>query len=327
MNPRYDLQLMVKVAQMYYDSGMKQEEIARELEISRSSISMILAEAREYGIIEINIKNPAENHDGYSSYLKQKFQLDDALIIPTTLKSPKMRLKLTAERAADYVRGKSSSYETKTDQNGSVFGIAWGSTCYEFMSSFQSQNYSNNPRIVPLLGGTNQVKSEYQLNEMVRLFAEKVNGTPTFIYAPGIPDTPEDYALYMKSTDMQNLIELWKMIDIAVISVGAPPEYYGNEDNYALPDVSCFDKEHLRPVGDICARRFNFNGDFFNDEYNNKIIAIKEDQLKKANEVICVVSGDHKVLSIIGALRTGLIDVLISDEITIKKVMQYLEKE
>lgn len=327
MNPRYDLQLMVKVAQLYYESGLKQEEIARELEISRSSISMILAEAREFGIIQITIKNPVQNHDEYSAYIRQKFQLDDALVIPTTLKSAKLRLKLTAERAAEYVRERAGDFDEQMGQSGCTFGIAWGSTCYEFMSSFPSDVKVKSPQIVPLLGGTSQVQSEYQLNEMVRLFAEKVNGIPTFIYAPGIPDSMDDHDLYMKSTDMQNVIDLWKKIGIAVISVGAPPEYYGNEEDYILPDVSLFSRERMRPVGDICARRFNYLGEFFQDDYNRKLIAIQEEQLKSAEKVICVVSGEHKVFSIIGALRSGLIDVLISDEITMKRVIQYLDNE
>lgn len=327
MSPRYDLQLMVKVAQMYYESGLKQEEIAKELEISRSSISMILAEAREFGIIEITIKNPVQNHDEYASYIKNKFQLDDALVIPTMLKSSKLRLKLVAELAAEYVFGKAKSDESKNLIEGSVMGIAWGSTCYEFMSSVEAHKFSPETQIVPLVGGTNQVKSEYQLNEMVRLFAEKLNGSPTFIYAPGIPDSMADHDLYMKSTDMQNLTELWKSIDLAVISVGAPPAYYENQDAFVLPDISYFSRNQLEPVGDICARRFDYKGNLFDDEYNNKLIAIGKEQLQNAKKVVCVVSGEHKVFSIIGALRTGLIDVLISDEITMNKVIQCLKNE
>ena len=47
MSTKFDVSLMVKVAQMYYNDGMKQEEIAGSLSISRSLISMILTEAKE----------------------------------------------------------------------------------------------------------------------------------------------------------------------------------------------------------------------------------------------------------------------------------------
>ena len=52
-----DLQLMVSVARMYYQQGLKQEEIAKRVKVSRASISLILAEARRSGIVEITIRN------------------------------------------------------------------------------------------------------------------------------------------------------------------------------------------------------------------------------------------------------------------------------
>ena len=57
-----DLQLMVSVARMYYQQGLKQEEIAKRVKVSRASISLILAEARRSGIVEITIRNPLEDN-------------------------------------------------------------------------------------------------------------------------------------------------------------------------------------------------------------------------------------------------------------------------
>ena len=45
---------------VYYQQGLKQEEIAIRLKVSRASISLILAEARRSGIVEITIRNPLE---------------------------------------------------------------------------------------------------------------------------------------------------------------------------------------------------------------------------------------------------------------------------
>ena len=63
MESRYDMQMMVHVSRMYYIEGLTQQSIAKELGISRSYISMILSEARELGIVEINIKNPLASNE------------------------------------------------------------------------------------------------------------------------------------------------------------------------------------------------------------------------------------------------------------------------
>ncbi len=77
--------------------------------------------------------------------------------------------------------------------------------------------------VIPLTGGSNRNLERYQLNEMVRLFAEKLQGTPSFIHAPALTTSPEDYELYMGSSSMKAVMEMWRKIDIAVVSVGAPP--------------------------------------------------------------------------------------------------------
>ena len=53
-----DLQHIVNVARMYYEQGLKQEEIAKQVKVSRASVSLILTEALWKGIVEITIRNP-----------------------------------------------------------------------------------------------------------------------------------------------------------------------------------------------------------------------------------------------------------------------------
>ena len=58
MEQRYDDEIMVQIAQMYYIDGYTQDKIAKQTGLSRSSVCMILSDARECGIVEINIKKP-----------------------------------------------------------------------------------------------------------------------------------------------------------------------------------------------------------------------------------------------------------------------------
>lgn len=62
MKPRFDLQVMAQVSKMYYNNRLTQDEIAKKMDSSRSLVSLILAEAREYGIVEIIVKGPTENN-------------------------------------------------------------------------------------------------------------------------------------------------------------------------------------------------------------------------------------------------------------------------
>ena len=321
MEPRYDEQIMVQVAQKYYIDGYTQDKIAKQFGLSRSSVSMILADAREYGIVEINIKNPKKYNEELSEELIKKFNLIKCFVIPTSIATINILTKIIASNGAFIAE--------KEITSNSTVGVAWGSTIYEFMLSFNNTNNLNDIEVVPLIGGTNRLTSEFQLNEMVRKLASKLQGTPSFIHAPAYAESIKDRELYMQSQLMQGIADKWTHLDVAIVSVGSLPEYYENNhlfDNKVLFDPfvikTMFEQDNERAVGDICGRRFNIKGQFLNCDHNKKLIAIDTESLHNVKKVICIATGKHKILSIIGALRTKTINILITDENTAKSVLE-----
>ena len=96
-----------------------------------------------------------------------------------------------------------------------------------------------------------------------------------------------DRALYMQSVYMQSIVEKWANIDFAVISAGAPPNYYENNMQVPLDRmIDMINENYGKPVGDICAFRINIKGEFVNNDYNSRIIGIGEEYLKKAGKVM-----------------------------------------
>ena len=98
MKARYDIQLMVQVAKMYYLEGLTQEKIAQQLGISRSSISMILSAAREIGIVEISIKDPKKNVTDVADALSRRFGLKGCVVVPTAIESIHLITKVVASQ-------------------------------------------------------------------------------------------------------------------------------------------------------------------------------------------------------------------------------------
>jgi DNA-binding transcriptional regulator LsrR (DeoR family) len=317
MKARYDIQLMVQVAKMYYVEGLTQEKIAQQLGISRSSISMVLSEAREFGIVEISIKDPKNNVQDVSDELAHRFGLKGCLVVPTAIDSIHLITKVIASQGADFAEDILKSHST--------VGIAWGSTCYEFMLSFTNRNKLSDINVVPLIGGTSRISSEYQLNEMVRMFAEKLQGSPSFIYAPAIAESIADRDLYMQSTSMKSIMEKWNTMDTAIVSAGAPPDWYSTRMIVEPVQMkTMYESNRSLVIGDICARRFNLMGEFLKNDYSARVMGIDEDNLRKTENVICIAAGKQKVLSIIGALRTDVINYLVTDEATGRSIIELL---
>ena len=53
--PEKKIERMVNVARLYYEQNMTQNEIAKELGISRPLVSILLTEARACGVVSITI--------------------------------------------------------------------------------------------------------------------------------------------------------------------------------------------------------------------------------------------------------------------------------
>lgn len=320
METKYDVQLMVKVAQMYYIDGLKQEDIAKQLKISRSLISMILTEAKEVGIVEINVRNPALNNDELAGELQSLFGLKKCLIVPTAVQDANTLRKLVAQRTVAVFN------EEVNDQD--TVGVAWGRTCFEFISYYKPVKALKDISIVPLIGGSNQTAPYFQLNEMVRLFTEKINGNPYFIHAPALTASKEERELFMKSPSMQAILTKWAKMEIIISGIGTLPNLANTDREIYSGEYEIYHHlEKNEAIGDICAKYFTIQGEFIEDYYYHRVIGIPLEHLRGAKKIICMASGVEKDQSILGALRTKIIDIFVSDEQTAKAVLRLLRRK
>jgi deoxyribonucleoside regulator len=276
---------------------------------------MLLTEAKNVGIVNVQIKDPYANNEELAHALEERFGLKECIVAPTNIGNEGLLLKIVASQAARFAAELMTSH--------SSIAMSWGSACYQFMQEFTEDTELCDINVVPLIGGSPLLVQEFQINESIRNFAEKLRGTPVFIYSPGIVDSLDDKKHIMETMYMQTITERWKSLDFAVLGIGRPPESYKYEQ--APFDIrSTIDQLKRNPdlaVGDLCARWFNIRGEIMDCEHNNKLIGIDETGLKNTKKVMAIACGVSKALSIIGALRTKLIHHLITDEHTAKQVL------
>ncbi len=75
MQTRQHIEELIRVSQMYYDEGLNQSQIAGEVGYSRSSVSRMLTEARETGIVQITIGHPLQRLQSLEENLRNKYGL------------------------------------------------------------------------------------------------------------------------------------------------------------------------------------------------------------------------------------------------------------
>ncbi len=81
--------ILIKVSWLYYFDNKTQSEISKMLNISRQKVQRLLVKAKEKEIVRITLSNPAYNLMSLEKKLKEKFNLVDAVVVPTVEKGGK----------------------------------------------------------------------------------------------------------------------------------------------------------------------------------------------------------------------------------------------
>ena len=122
---------------------------------------------------------------------------------------------------------------------------------------------------------------------------------------------------------MQPILEKWGTMDVIIAGVGALPDFNNIERETYIGEAEVYNYiKSSEAVGDICARYFNEKGEFIKDEYFDRIIGIPLEDLKNAKTRIGIAAGVEKVNSILGALRTNVFNIFVTDEQTAKAVLK-----
>ncbi|MDX9864057.1 MAG: sugar-binding domain-containing protein, partial [Anaerolineaceae bacterium] len=143
MKSHNKLQLLAKVASLYYQEDKSQAEIARQLGYSRSAISRILDKARKHGIVEVTIHYPVERSHYYERLLKQEFGLKDAFVLEMDNQDYDQLVRNLGQFGVDV------AMEHLVE--GGTMGITWGRALFEFVHAMRT-SISSNVKVVQLMG-------------------------------------------------------------------------------------------------------------------------------------------------------------------------------
>ena len=310
------LQKLVEISRMYYEQNMTQENIASVFKISRAAVSMMLTEAKNCGIIHIEVTDPSVNNEELGGRMAETFGIEKCIVVPSGSYTEETQLRITVSQAIRFALEKFRSRST--------IGVAWGGACHTFMEYFPEDTPLSDIRVVPLVGMSHALTNEFRLNDTVRQFARKLRGHPYYLYAPGLVDTLEDKARIEESGYMQPIFDLWKNLDYAVIGIGTVNGRRPSAAADAVSPIDALRKDPNAAVGEICARRLNIRGRFIDNDFNRKLIAVSGEELMDAKYVMAIAAGNGKVLPITAALRTGTIDCLVTDEKTANSVLSLI---
>jgi DNA-binding transcriptional regulator LsrR (DeoR family) len=284
--------LLGKISWHYYIDGLTQKEIGERLGLSRLKIVRLLKRARAEGVVEIRIASDIRLNTELARGLEERFQLQEAIVTDPS-----------ADPEAHNAIGRAGAqYLERSLHDDLVLGIGMGRTVSSILEHMIPRKLDNATirtwRLADLLGATCEQ-----------------------LYCPLIvPDKDTRKALLSNQT-LSQLLRSVSACDIALIGLGALDR---DSPLIRLGYVSPNELAELRSngaVGEILGRFYDSNGNALETGLEQRTLGIDLQGLCGVQNVIALAHGPNKVEPMLGALRTGCLDVLVTDRWTAESVL------
>lgn len=308
---RSDMRRVYEVARLYYTEHATQAEIARHLAVSRPTVSRLLAEAREKGVVRISVHHPSEHEtEELAEQLRQALGLRAVLLAPG---DQGRHIAAALTPLVHTVLG-----DMDLEPNDALL-VSSGRTIYEI--SHQPLPRLTGVVIAPTVGGQSEPEAWYQTNEITQATAQNTGGSPRFLFAQALPSPGVARAL-RADPGYQQIRALWDRARGAIVGIGAPP---ASRRSISL-SVPAADRTLLAAVGDVCLNFYDKQGRLLEFPGSDRMIRLPHTRLRAIPHVLGVAVGAEKAWSIIGGARAAVFNRLVSDEITARAVLRALER-
>ena len=300
-----DEQLRVRVAWLYFMEGLTQADIAARLGITRLRANRLLGEARESGLVNIQVKARLADCVALERELVAETGLKDAVIVPTPADAEQIATVL-GRATADYLA------RHLGENRARALGIGWGGTLRETVRHLAAANLPE-LSINSMMGGLTY-GSELNTFEIASEFARRVNAQCNYLAAPIYSGSPKSRDTILAQDVFRETFQRLAAIDVALMSVGDLSRR-SLLIRYGLPrDVTVEALRSAGAVGDIMGTFLDAAGHPVRHPVNKRVIALPIDTLRKVDTVIVASGGLNKTAVLASVLRGKLCNVLIADE-------------
>lgn len=318
-----DERFLMKVTDLYFNEEMSQEKIAKNLDVSRTTISRALSKAKKYGYVKISLNFPEDNAIDLEKRLEAVYHMKEVVVVKA---GHSLDLDYQVSRAASF-------YLARTIKSKMVLGMTWGNPMKRIIDTFEADGIASNLRVrnvevVPLLGTNAPIMSKKEdlslcySNLLSAKLAELVGGTSYSLPAPMYVSSAAMRSMLLLEPQVKFTLDKAKECDMAIFGVGTLD---------AHSSVAALDPRKTDlissllaagGIGEIAARVFDAEGQAVASDLDDRLIALTLEQIRRIPIRIGMAYGKRKIQAIEAAIKSGLLNVLITDFETAEALLE-----
>jgi DNA-binding transcriptional regulator LsrR (DeoR family) len=309
-----EIELILKAARLYYEENLSQDQVATQLNTSRSNVSRMLTTARSQGFVEIKIVAPLSRHETVAAQLKKLLGIKEIQVVSPS--SNELALNAVGRAAA-------SALITELKPNQTI-AISWGRGLEATVLHCKKDTIPG-LKVTQLMGALSNVETSVTADDIGRTLARNLNATFVPFNAPVVVSNQKIRNSLLEESQISQVLDLARHANIALVGIGS---HASSSSEMVLDEFHLPEKERslvgAEYAGDIAARFYNNAGKIINAVMDSRVIGLSLEEIRKIPRVIGVANGTEKVLGVIGAARAKLVDALVIDLACANSILKFL---
>ena len=302
--------LAVRVAELAYDEGKTQDEIGALLGISRWKAGRLLAQAREQGIVRIEIVHPRARRLSLERALCERYGLKAANVVP----APEgFELERVAQAAADLL--------TSLRPVPRTLAVSWGRTLTAVSESL-ADGWANGITVVQTNGGVTVNRRSGSAASLAATIAQRGHGQAVLLPSPAILERVETKQAIEADRIVAGVLAQAAHAHTYLFTAGACDPNSAHVENGYLTADDIAELARRGAVGDVLGRYIDADGNIVDAELDARTVGIGLDALRAAERAIFVTAGPSKHDIARTVVSTGLCSIAVTDENTARALLE-----
>ena len=305
--------LLAQIASMYYEQELSQSEIGARLGLSRVKVYRLLKEAKEAQVVQVTINWPVERDARLEKALCQTFGLDLALVMNSTPQDVPRRGDETALRRLGQMAAR---YLERALEGGMTLAVCLGRSTYEVINAVRPGTHAR-VNVAQAMGSIPYAIPELDSAVLARQLAHKLGGQVLLLSSPLMANSPAAAAVLRSQPGIERTLQAARNANIALLGIGGiNPEtsHYVRAELITAQQLCQLEAEGA--VGDLGGQFVRASGELHPCAINDCMIGLTLDELRRIPNTVAVAMGPDKGKAILGALRSGVLNVLCTDDQT-----------
>ena len=302
------LDTVAEVATLHFIDRMDQKEIAERLHMSRSTVSRLVHEALDSGVVEITIKHPLPRESALEDRLLRTLGISHAWVMSGHADiQPSGSDRLGSLGA--------SALSQRLVHDGSL-AVCWGRSTRRVIEQLTPAG-DKNLRVIQMIGSSGSKNQLTDGVELTRMAAHALQARYELLNAPLVADDVASAASLKNQSAIRHVLDDAQRADVALLGLGSI-----DRETSALHSSGYLSTEELSlaqslgAAGDVSGILIDSSGQPISSEFSSRVIGLDVEHIRALPYTLAVAHGAHKVGIIRAAAAGGLISGLVTDEPT-----------